>query len=106
MERSYHTIGRVVGYHGCDLDVARRLLTHELDIAPSENDYDWLGRGAYFWVDSPQRGIECAIEKSKRNEIESPCVVGAFMHLGMHEPRRFRRNGRYRGRLRAFEGAA
>jgi hypothetical protein len=65
MERSYHTIGRVVGYHGCDLDVATKLLTHELDIAPSENEYDWLGRGAYFGL--TVRGAELSGQSRNPN---------------------------------------
>jgi hypothetical protein len=82
MDRPHHTIGRVVGYHGCDLRVAKRLLTHKAEIEVSENEYDWLGDGAYFWVDSAQRGIEWAIWKAEQEEIKNPCVVGAFIHLG------------------------
>ena len=83
MQRPYHTIGRVVAYHGCDLEIARKLLTIEQKIVASENDYDWLGDGAYFWVDSAQRGIEWAIWKAKLGEIKTPAVVGAFIHLGL-----------------------
>jgi len=82
MDRPHHTFGRVVGYHGCDLKVAKKLLTHKLEISSSENEYDWLGDGAYFWVDSAQRGIEWAIWKAEQGEIKNPCVVGAFIHLG------------------------
>jgi len=83
MERSYHTIGRVVAFHGCDFEIAKKLVNYDLRIAPSENDFDWLGGGAYFWVDSPQRAVEWAVWKSDRGIIKSPCVVGAFIHLGL-----------------------
>src|SRR5438045_3408764 len=83
MERPHHSLGRVVAYHGCDIKIAKKLLCNDLQIAESENDYDWLGEGAYFWIDSAQRGIEWAIWKAERGEIEQPCVVGAFIHLGL-----------------------
>src|SRR5712675_585112 len=83
MERSYHTIGRVVAFHGCDLEIGRKLLNYDLRIAPSENEFDWLGGGAYFWVDSPQRAVEWTVWKSDRGAIKSPGVIGAFIHLGL-----------------------
>ena len=83
MERSYHTIGRVVAFHGCDLEIGRKLLNYDLRIAPSENEFDWLGDGAYFWVDSPQRAVEWTVWKSDRGAIKSPGVIGAFIHLGL-----------------------
>lgn len=83
MNRPHHSIGRIVGYHGCDLKTAKKLLTHKQTIASSENEYDWLGYGAYFWVDSAARGIEWALWKQKQGEIKKPCVIGAFIHLGL-----------------------
>ena len=82
-DRPQHTIGRVVGYHGCDLGIARRLLNNEVEIGTRGNEYDWLGDGAYFWVDSAKRGIEWAAWKSERGEISAPCVIGAFINLGL-----------------------
>ncbi len=38
----------VLAYHGCDAAVAERLLRGE-PFRKSENDYDWLGAGVYFW---------------------------------------------------------
>lgn len=83
MERAPYTFGRVVAYHGCDLEVGKQLLTNKTALTASENAYDWLGRGAYFWVDSAQRGIEWAHWKQQQGEIQTPCVVGAFLHLGL-----------------------
>ena len=37
----------IVGYHGCRRSVAERLLNGE-PFRLSNNDYDWLGGGAYF----------------------------------------------------------
>jgi hypothetical protein len=74
----------VLGYHGCDRPVAERLLAGEA-FKPSENDYDWLGLGIYFWEANPKRGLEFAQEASFRlgGEYGSPAVVGAVVDLGL-----------------------
>ena len=48
----------VLGYHGCKPDFAEGLLRGEIAIdgwIPSENPYDWLGHGVYFWEHAPER---------------------------------------------------
>jgi hypothetical protein len=69
----------VIGYHGCDQSVARNVLLRGRNLRPSENDYDWLGRGIYFWEHGPQRAYEWA-RQSKR--VKNPAVLGAFINLG------------------------
>jgi hypothetical protein len=50
----------------------------------SENDYDWLGPGVYFWETNPGRALEFAEEKKSRNQgISEAFVVGAVVDLGM-----------------------
>ena len=74
----------VLGYHGCDASVAEALLAGE-PFRPSENDYDWLGPGVYFWEANPMRGLDFAIETknaARRPDIETPAVVGAVIDLG------------------------
>ena len=76
----------VLGYHGCDRDVGEALIAGTPFIA-SENDYDWLGPGVYFWEANPRRGLEFAQElqrwrRGKANEIKEPFVVGAAIELG------------------------
>lgn len=72
----------VVGYHGCDADVARRIVNGELTLLPSDKKYDWLGPGAYFWEADPQRGFEWAEQAKKRGKIQDPAVIGAIIDLG------------------------
>ena len=74
----------VLGYHGCDEEVAERLLAGRAFV-PSENDYDWLGHGIYFWEANPKRGLEFAYEASRRagSRIRCPAVVGAIIDLGL-----------------------
>lgn len=56
-------------------------------ISPSVNDYDWLGEGAYFWENSPERALSYAhrIKENKRGQgsIRRPFVVGAVIDLGL-----------------------
>lgn len=74
----------VLGYHGCDDRIARALLWGK-PVEQSQNDYDWLGHGVYFWEANPQRGLDFAIEASARkaSPIRDPTVVGAVIDLGL-----------------------
>ncbi|WP_375444395.1 hypothetical protein [uncultured Fibrella sp.] len=79
--------GLVLGFHGCDQEVAKAVLNHELILNKSENKYDWLGPGVYFWENSPSRALEYA-ESLKKNpirakeKIKNPAVIGAVIDLG------------------------
>ncbi len=50
---------KVVGYHCCHIETARRILAGH-PISPSTNKYDWLGAGIYFWEYAPNRAREWA----------------------------------------------
>jgi hypothetical protein len=50
----------VLGYHGCDEAIGERILQNDDHVAVSRNRYDWLGEGAYFWENSPERALEWA----------------------------------------------
>jgi hypothetical protein len=85
MTRTQNTLGPIIGYHGCDLEIADAVLNRREQLKASSNDYDWLGPGVYFWVDSPQRGFEWALKQSQRNKskIKNPSVIGAFIYPGL-----------------------
>lgn len=74
----------VLGYHGCDVEVAEKLLGGE-PFRKSDNDYDWLGGGIYFWEKNPQRALDFAreLEASERSPVTRPAVVGAVIDLGL-----------------------
>jgi hypothetical protein len=74
----------ILGYHGCDADVGERLL-RGTPFKSSDNDYDWLGPGVYFWEANPLRGLEFAQEASRRrgSGISKPFVIGAVIELGL-----------------------
>jgi hypothetical protein len=74
----------VLAYHGCDRDLGQSLLSGAKSFKPSDNDYDWLGPGVYFWESNPHRALEFAREKQKRGDgIRRPFVVGAVIDLGL-----------------------
>jgi len=77
---AYHRL--IVGYHGCDRSVLEDALLQDQPLQPSDNRYDWLGRGVYFWEHGPRRAREFAEWKKSRGEIEEPAVLGAYIHLG------------------------
>lgn len=71
----------VLGYHGCDEEVAERILSGEEELQASRNDYDWLGSGIYFWEHNPARAEDWAGEMCGRGRIGSPAVIGAVLDL-------------------------
>jgi len=74
----------VLAYHGCDRDLGESLLSGAKSFKPSNNDYDWLGPGVYFWESNPHRALEFAREKLQRGDrIRRPFVVGAVVDIGL-----------------------
>jgi hypothetical protein len=71
----------VIGYHGCTEDVARRVVQGESFLL-SENAWDWLGQGVYFWEYAPFRAREWANFKSRQTG-ENPAVLEARIQLGV-----------------------
>jgi hypothetical protein len=72
----------VVGYHGCDVRFARRLLSGTSRFKQSQNRYDWLGRGVYFWEYGADRAYEFAEFQIEHGRVQKPAVVGALLQLG------------------------
>ncbi len=56
----------VLGYHGCSREVGEAVLSGDTHLKKSENAYDWLGPGVYFWEGSPKRAMQFAIEAAGR----------------------------------------
>ena len=74
----------VLGFHGCDKAVAERVLNKNLNLRKSENSFDWLGHGIYFWENDPGRALLFAEENSQRMDspVKKPAVIGAVIDLG------------------------
>jgi len=92
----------VIGYHGCTAAIAEALLAGGT-FKPSENEYDWLGRGVYFWEYGIDRAWQWAQERYAKSTpvdapfadwsvpavrpgegmpLNPPAVVGAVIQLG------------------------
>lgn len=78
--------GLVVGFHGCDLAIRNKLVGGRLSLRPSNNLYDWLGHGIYFWENNYQRALDFAaaikLRKGRTSKIRKPSVVGAILDIG------------------------
>ena len=76
----YHKLPNLVlGFHGCDKEVFDRVLCGDELMKKSENSYDWLGHGIYFWEQNYQRALEWA---NRNKRIKTPAVIGAVIDLG------------------------
>jgi len=71
----------IIAYHGCDAETAERLLRGE-PFRPSQNNYDWLGEGIYFWEYGADRALRFAHEQKERGKLRTPAVIGALLQLG------------------------
>lgn len=69
----------VIGFHGCDKSVFDQVISGGDTLKKSQNEYDWLGHGVYFWEQNYQRAYDWAQMSPK---IETPAVVGAVLDLG------------------------
>ena len=84
---AFHDPSFVIGYHSCDREVGLRIVSGKDHLLPSNNSWDWLGPGIYFWEANPYRAldyaVDCAKKKQKFNgEIKTPFVIGAIIELG------------------------
>jgi hypothetical protein len=79
--------GLVLGFHGCDKSIINDILLGKKELKQSNNTYDWLGHGIYFWENSPSRAVEFAEflknnPQRARTPIKTPSVIGAVIDLG------------------------
>ena len=77
----------VLGFHGCDETIRDDIINRRITFKPSDNDYDWLGNGMYFWENNLNRAYYWAVENSKnpqngKQKIAKPAVLGAVISLG------------------------
>lgn len=74
----------VIGFHGCDESILTKVINGQDNLQKSENVFDWLGHGIYFWQNSKNRAMEYAREAQNRpnSKIKTPAVLGAIIDLG------------------------
>lgn len=83
----HHQPFEITGFHSCEREVGLQVLNGKMDLRPSDNLWDWLGNGIYFWEQNPKRALEYAVESSQRKQfnkipIKVPFVLGAIIELG------------------------
>lgn len=81
--------GLILGFHGCDKSLRDEIVSKKgVVIEPSDNTYDWLGGGSYFWENNLKRAADFAKflhenpPHNKKQKIEEPAVLGAVIDLG------------------------
>jgi hypothetical protein len=83
----------VVGYHGTGLTAALRIVNRLEGFRRSEKDYDWLGKGIYFWEYAPKQALAFARTRQRqykqkqspydhRRATEPLAVVACMIRLG------------------------
>ncbi len=65
----------VFGYHGTSIRAAEAVIRNGFRL--SQNSYDWLGDGVYFFQDAPSRAWDWANSRHP----DEPAVVGAELRL-------------------------
>lgn len=75
----HHSPNLILGFHGCTQDVFEKILYRHEELEFSNNSYDWLGNGIYFWENSYDRAMEWAKSHCKDKE---PAVIGTVLDLG------------------------
>lgn len=65
------------GFHGCSKETFEKIIYDKNPLNVSNNDYDWLGSGIYFWENNYERAADWA----KKNHADY-AVIGAVIDLG------------------------
>jgi hypothetical protein len=66
---------QVFRYHGTSREKANTILSEGFHL--SDNDYDWLGEGVYFFQDAPYRAMQWASQQHP----QYPAVIRAVIQL-------------------------
>lgn len=84
----YQSPSVILGFHGCCEEVRNDIISNpKKHLKKSENTYDWLGGGIYFWDNNYDRALEWAVNSKKypsagKVPIKKPSVIGAIIELG------------------------
>lgn len=72
----------VLGFHGCDRHTFENVLYRHKELQISDNPWDWLGPGIYFWENNIERAWQWAEDLCQRKGSGQPAVIGAVIDLG------------------------
>lgn len=74
--------GLVIGFHGCEKSIRDKIVNGSVMMKPSQNSYDWLGGGFYFWQNNYERAMDFATNPPGKQKFQEPAVLGAVLGLG------------------------
>jgi len=86
--RKYNSLpSYILAFHSCDREVGLKVLNGKDQLRPSQNEWDWLGYGIYFWEHNPLRAYEYAKDVTEgdqkaKGKIYTPFVIGCIIDLG------------------------
>jgi hypothetical protein len=72
----------ILGFHGCEKSEQQKLISDPSYIRASNESFDWLGHGMYFWENNPKRALFWAEQKKKAGRLKEPSIIGAVIDLG------------------------
>ena len=73
--------GLLIGFHGCEEAVRNDVIAGVKTLNPSQNKYDWLGNGIYFWENNYERALDFVRNPPGKRKFHSPAVLGAVIDL-------------------------
>jgi len=80
--------GSIIAYHRCDREtVAEPVFAGKAELVPSNNPYDWLGAGIYFWERDYHRARDWAQRRAARNAPGSRPMVTPYDVGALIDPR-------------------
>ena len=79
--------GLLIGFHGCDKETCDKVINGKTQLAPSQNEYDWLGNGIYFWENNDRRAYQFSQElmanpRPGKPIVINPAIIRAVIDLG------------------------
>lgn len=72
----------ILGFHGCEKSEQQKLISDPAYIRSSNESFDWLEHGMYFWENNPKRALLWAEQKRKSGTLINPAIIGAVIDLG------------------------
>ncbi len=72
----------ILGFHGCEKSEQLKLISDPAYVRSSNESFDWLGHGMYFWENNPERALLWAKQKKESGTLKNPAVIGAVLDLG------------------------
>ncbi len=73
--------GLLIGFHGCDEPIRNAIVDGNTMLRASQNGYDWLGHGFYFWENNYERALDFATNRPGKKQYKTPAVLGAIIDL-------------------------